>query len=137
MPELEMNPEVLASTGDEALCPCTDWRGIPSFLSQLEKPKEILPSTRDETPPPPRCSISREIPPSVLSLKKVLDTLKATQKVPQHTCLHSRGTPSFPPQLKKSPGFPSSTRDESPFPCFLCKGILTLPSHLWRMPVSP
>ena len=54
----------------------------------------------------------REIPPSLLSLQRVLDTLDATQEVHQHPRLHSRGTLSAPPQLKKSPGFPSSSRHE-------------------------
>ena len=103
MSELERKPEVLASTRDEAVCPCTDWRGVPrgplqlewrldfpeatraglrsrrnsrgtpSFMLQLEKPQEILPSTQDEAPF--HCSILREFPSSLLSLKRVLDTL--------------------------------------------------------------
>ena len=46
--------------------------------------------------------------------------------------LHLRGTPRVPPQLKKSPLFPSSSRDEGPFTCFIGKGILGFPSHLKR-----
>ena len=76
-------------------------------MPQLEKNQEILPSMRDEALY--LCGISREIPPSLLSLERFLDTLEATQKVPQHTSSHSRGPPSVPPQLKKSPGFPSSS----------------------------
>ena len=78
------------------------------------------------------CSISREIPPSLLSLEGVLYTLEATQQVPRVMHLHSIGTPSVPPQLKKSPLFPSSSREESPFPCFIRKGILAFPLHLKR-----
>ena len=51
-------------------------RGTPSFLLQLEKKQEILPSMRDEALF--RCGITREIPPSFLSLERVLDTLDAT-----------------------------------------------------------
>ena len=76
------------------------------------------------------CGISREIPPSHLSPERVLDTLEATQEVPRHTRLHSRGTPMVQPQLKKSPSFPSSSQEEGPFPCFVGKGILTFPSCL-------
>ena len=36
MSALERNPEVPASAWDEALCPCTDWRGIPRGPSHLE-----------------------------------------------------------------------------------------------------
>ena len=50
------------------------------------------------------CGVSREIPPSLLSPKRVLEILDATQDVPRHHCLHSRGTLKVPPQLKKSPG---------------------------------
>ena len=65
-----------------------------------------------------------------MSLKRALDTLEATQEVPQHNCLHSRGILRVPPQLKKSLGFPSSSRDEGPFPCFVGKGIPAFSSHL-------
>ena len=52
--------------------PCSNWRGTPSFLPQLEKTQEILLSTRDQVPF--HCSISREIPPSLLRLETVLET---------------------------------------------------------------
>ena len=103
-------------------------RGTPSFLLQLEKKQEILPSMRDEAPF--HCGISREIPPSLLSLKRVLDTVDAPQEFPQHTRLHSRVTPSVLPQLQKSPVFPSSSLHEGPFPFFVGKGILAIPLHL-------
>ena len=74
----------------------------------------------------------REIPPFLLTLERVLDTLDATQEVPRHTRLHWSGTQSIPPQLKKSPVFPSSSRDEGPFPCFIGKGIPAFPLHLMR-----
>ena len=103
-------------------------RGTPSFLLQLEKKQEILPSMRDEAPF--HCGISREIPPSLLSLKRVLDTVDAPQKVPRHNRLHKRGTPSVPQQLKKSSVFPASSRHEFPFPCFVGEGMLAIPLHL-------
>ena len=43
---------------------------------------------------------------------------------------------SFPPQVKKSPVFPSSSRDEGLLPCFTWKGMPTSPSHLERRLVS-
>ena len=55
------------------------------------------------------CGVSREIPPSLLSLQRVLDNFKATQEVRKHTRLHSRGTLRVLSQFKKSPGFPSSS----------------------------
>ena len=67
-----------------------------------------------------------------MSLKRVLYTLEETQAVPRHNHLHSRGPPRVSPQLKKSPGFPSSSRDESPFPSFIGRGIPVFLSHLKR-----
>ena len=49
-----------------------------------------------------RCSVSRETPRSLLKLKKVLDTLYATQEVPSDTHPHSRGIPSIMAQRNLS-----------------------------------
>ena len=49
-------------------------------MLQLEKNQEILLLTRDEAHFP--SGVLREIPPSLLSLERVLDTLEATQEVP-------------------------------------------------------
>ena len=74
---------------------------------------------------------SREKPPtSHFRLEKVFETLDASQGIPRHTRHHWRGTPRVRPQLKKCPAFPSSSRDEGPFPCFVGKGISASPSHL-------
>ena len=98
------------------------------MLPQLEKNQEILPSMPDQALF--LSSVSREMLPFLLSLERVLDTLEATQEVPPHTNLHSRGTPRVSPQLKKSTGFPSSSQEVCPFPCFVGKGIQEFPSHL-------
>ena len=76
------------------------------------------------------CGVSRETPPSLLSSERVLVTLEATQVVPGHPRLHSRGTPRVLPLLKKSPGSPSLSREEGLFPCFVGEGILAYLSHL-------
>ena len=70
-----------------------------------------------------RCGISREIPPSLLSLRKVLDTLDATLEVPGHTISfqvehrgsrhNSRRVPVFPSHLEMKVHFPASSRKES------------------------
>jgi len=60
-------------------------RGTPSFLPQVEKNQEILPSRRDESLF--CCGISREIPPSFLRLKRFLDVLDATQEALRHILL--------------------------------------------------
>ena len=49
-----------------------------------------------------RCSISKEIPCSLLKFETVLDTLDATQKFPTYWS-HWRGTPSFMAELNLSP----------------------------------
>ena len=105
-------------------------RGIPRLLPQVEKNQEILPSKPDEAIF--HYSVSREIPRSLLSPEKVLDTLEATQEVPRHTSLHLSVAPRFPLQPKKSPGFLSSFQEEGPFPCFIGKGIPAFPSHFKR-----
>ena len=145
MSALERKPKVPAATPDEDLGPGTDRRGIPrspsqliwrlefleatrvgssgssrysrgtpSFPLQLEKIQEILLSTQDEALF--YCGISREIPLSLFTLEMILDTIDAPQEVTQHNRLHSRGTPRVLPQLKKSPIFPSSSRDDCLFP---------------------
>ena len=47
-----------------------------------------------------------------LELKSILNMLYETSEVSHDTCPHLRGTLSFPPQVKKSPVFPVSSRDE-------------------------
>ena len=51
-------------------------REEPQVSYGNSKKKEILTSTKDEALF--RCGISREIPPSLLSLERVLDTFYAT-----------------------------------------------------------
>ena len=104
--------------------------GTPRLLLQLEKNHESLPSTRDKALF--CCCVSREIPPSVLSLESFLDSLEATQEVPRHSHLHSRGTPRILTQHKKSPGFPSSSQEEGLFRCFVGKEIPAFSSQLKR-----
>ena len=65
-----------------------------------------------------------------LELKRVLDTLNETPEVSRDTCPHSREMLKFPPQVKKSPVFPASGRDEVRLPCFAWKGMPTSLSHL-------
>ena len=96
-------------------------RGTQSFLLQLEKNLEILPSTRDDALFP--SGVSREISPSLLSLEKVLDTLEATQEVPdilvatrvEHRGSHhnSRKAPGFPLHLEMRVLFPALSGKES------------------------
>ena len=105
-------------------------REEPQVSYGNSKKKEILTSTRAEALF--CCGVSREIPPSLLSPERVLETLEATQEVPRHPRLHSRGTPRVPQRLKRSPGSLSSSREEGPFHYFVGKGILALPSHLKR-----
>ena len=59
-------------------------------LPQLEKIQEVLPSRRDEAH---LCGgVSRLITPNLWNFQRVLHTLAATQEVPRHTRLHSRGS---------------------------------------------
>ena len=118
MSALVRTHRVLASAPDKDLGPGADRRGIreaphnsygelPFLRPQQRVPEipvvtqkgpaatrenqEILPSSQYEALF--HCGISREITPSLLHHKRVLDTLAVTQEVPRHTRLHSRGTP--------------------------------------------
>ena len=105
--------------------PCHNSRGTPSFRPQLEKNHEIPPSVRDEALFP--YITSKAIPSSLLKLERGLDSLYTTQEVFWDTCHHSKGTPSLPPQLEKSPMSPTSSRDKDQFSCFNSRGIPTFP----------
>ena len=53
-----------------------------------------------------------------LELERVLDTLYEIAEVSPDTSPHWRRMLRFPPQVKKSPVFPTSSRDEGLLPCF-------------------
>ena len=76
-------------------------------LPQLEKIQEVLPS-REMRP------ISAEAfpgySPNLWNLLRVLHTLAATQEVPRHTRLHSRGSTKVPPTSRRAPFPPPSSR---------------------------
>ena len=65
------------------------------YLPQLEKIQEVLPSRRYEAHF--CCSDSRLIRPNLWNFQRVLHTLAATQEVPRHTRLYSRGSTRVPP----------------------------------------
>ena len=52
----------------------------------------------------------REITPSLLNFQRVLHTLAATQEVPRHTRLHTRGSTRVPPTSKGALFPPHSSR---------------------------
>ena len=80
-----------------------------------------------------------------LDHERVLNTFYYTPEVSPDTRPHLRGTLSFLPQVKRSPDFPSSSRDEGRLHCFTLErnadvpvapreeaGIyLTLEGNLW------
>ena len=84
-----------------------------------------------------RCSDANESTCCLLELEKVLDTLYETPVVSPYTRPQSRGTVSFQPQVKKSPVFPSSTRDEALFHCTDPSGVPRGPSQLHSIPDFP
>ena len=149
-PQLQMRTSAPAATSEESRVAPGNTHGDWTFLKPHERVTDVHITTREE--PQVRCRNSRktrrfssqcemkpfstvaslEFPPSLLSLERVLDTLDATQEVPRHTSLHSRGTPRIPSLLKRSPSFPSSSLEEGPFTCFIGKGILAFLSHLKR-----
>ena len=71
-----------------------------------------------------------------LELERVLDMLYETPEVSRDTHPNSRGMLSFPPQVKKSPVFPASTRDEALFLCTDPRGALRGPSNSTKFLIS-
>ena len=68
------------------------------------------------------------ITPNLWNFQRVLHTLAATQEVPRHTGLHSRGSTRVPPTSRGAPFLPPSSRG----------GILSLhcPSRIPGVPVA-
>ena len=79
-------------------------------LPQLEKIQEVLPSRRDEAHY--RRGDLRLITSKIWNFQRVLHTLAATQEVPRHTRLHSRGSTRVPPTSRGAPFPPPSSRGE-------------------------
>ena len=77
-------------------------------LPQIEKIQEVLPSRRDEAHL--RLGIWRLITPNLWNFQRVLHSLAATQEVPRHTRLHSRGSTRVPPTSRRAPFPPPSSR---------------------------
>ena len=77
-------------------------------LPQLEKFQEVLPSKRDEAHF--RRGVSRLITTKPWNFQRVLHTLAATQEVPRHTRLHSRGSSKVPHTSRGAPCPPPSSR---------------------------
>ena len=69
--------------------------------------------------------------PKLWNLQRVLHTLAATQEVPRHTRLHSRGSTRARPHPEE-PSFRLLAGQEGSFPCVLGKEFPAFPSHLKR-----
>ena len=69
--------------------------------------------------------------PNFWNFQRVLHTLAATQKVPRHTGLHSRGSTRVPP-TSRGARFRLLAREEGSFPCVVGKEFPAFPSHLKR-----
>ena len=77
-------------------------------LPHLEKIQEVLPSIRDEAHF--RCGVLRLITSNIWNFQRVLHTHAATQEVPRHTRLHSRGSTRVSPTCRGAPFPPPSSR---------------------------
>ena len=75
--------------------------------------------------------MSRLITPYLWNFQRALYTLAATQEVPRHTLLHSRGSTRVPPTSTGAP-FPTPGSKGGSFPCLLGKEFPAFPSHLKR-----
>ena len=72
-----------------------------------------------------------------LELERVLDMLYETTEVSRDYRPNSRGTLSLPPQVKKNPDFPASTRDDALFLCTDASGVPRGPSNSTIFLTSP
>ena len=76
-------------------------------MPQLEKIQEVLPSRRDEAH---FCrGVSRLITSNLWNFQRVLHTIAASQEVPGHTRLHSRGSRRVPPTSRGDAFLPPSS----------------------------
>ena len=66
-----------------------------------------------------------------MNFQRVLHTLAATEEVPRHTRIHSRGSTRVPPTSRGAP-FPSHSSRGGIFPCVVGKQFPAFPSHLKR-----
>ena len=71
------------------------------------------------------------ITPNLWNFQRVLHTLAATQEIPQHTRLHSRGSTRVPPTFRGAPFPPPSSRGGI-LRCVVGKEFPAFPSHLKR-----
>ena len=71
------------------------------------------------------------ITPNLCIFQRFLHTLAATQEVPRHTRLHSRGSTRVPSNPEE-PFFRLPAREEGSFPCVVGKEFPAVPSHLKR-----
>ena len=135
MSALERNPQVPAPTPHKVLGPGVEGRGIPrgpratridwpflrppervpeapvvsrDHLPQLEKFQVVLRSRRDQADF--HCGVSRLITSVIWNFQRFLHTLAATQEVPRHTRLHSRGSSRVPPTSRGAPFLPHSSK---------------------------
>ena len=75
--------------------------------------------------------VSRLITPNLWNFQRVLHTLAATQKVPRHTRLHSRGSTRVPPTFRGAPFAPPISRGGI-LPLSARDRIPSVPSHRKR-----
>ena len=98
-------------------------------LPQLEKIQEVLPSRRDEAHF--RRGVSRLITSKISNFQRVLHTRAATQEVPRHTRLHSRGSTRVPP-TSRGASFPPPSLRGGILSCVVGKEFPAFRSHLKR-----
>ena len=111
----ERNPERTPSNSHEDLSFLRPPERVPEVpvisrehLPQLDKIQEVLPSRQDEALF--RRGVSRLITSNIWNFQRVLHTISATQEVPRHTRLHSRGSMRVSPTSRGAPFPPPSLR---------------------------
>ena len=122
------------------LTPLRILQKYPKILSALERNAQVPAKTPHKVLGPEIVGrdeahfcwgVSRQITPNLWNFQRDLHTLAATQEVPRHTRLHSRGTTRVLPNPEE-PRFRLLAREEGSFPCVFGKEFPAFQSHLKR-----
>ena len=114
MSELKRNPEVPVSTRNEALCLCTNRRGIPRGPSQLEW-KLDFPEAAQEAPRVP-LGTWRGIPSHQPQLETNHEILPSMRDEALFSCSPSRAIPNSLSKLKRKLGCLHANKGGQRFP---------------------
>ena len=111
--------------------PRLEWGNARALSSRAVAAVSCFPSLGSRDLCFPSRLFSRLITSNLWNVQRVLHTLAATQEVPRHTRLHTRGSTRVLP-TSRGPRFCLLAREEGSFPFVVGKEFPAVPSHLTR-----